>query len=128
MATLTAASTLYRDRVLLTNRLLQALARNPVVTDARRARPAGRVLRRDGALLRPAQDASGGYGRRIVLNRIDLLAEDDYRETAVASIEPGWLPGVVRTHTYTVDGDVEVLDGQRYQPRRPGGYGRPRPR
>ena len=88
--------------------------RNPVVSDVRRARPAGRVLEIDGSLIRPAQDGAGAYGRRIVLNRIDVLTPDDYEETPVGSVEPGWLPGVVRTHTYTADGGIEALDGVRY--------------
>ena len=91
---------------------------NPVVSDVRRARPAGRVLERDGCLLRPAQDGSGAYGRRIIWNRIEVLTPTDYRETPVGSIEPGWLPGVVCTHTYTADGRFEALDGVRYE-RRP---------
>ncbi len=32
----------------------------------------------------------------------------------MGSVEPGWLPGVVRTHTYTADGGIEALDGVRY--------------
>ena len=80
--------------------------RNPVVSDARRARPAGRILADQGRLVRPSQDGSGAYGRRIVLNRIDVLTPDDYQETPIGAIEPGWLPGVVRTHTYTADGGL----------------------
>jgi hypothetical protein len=90
---------------------------NPIVSDARMARPAGRILVQDGSLIRPAQDASGGYGSRISLNRIDVLTEDEYRETPIGTIEPGWLPGVVRTHTYTADGGIEALDGVRYERR-----------
>jgi hypothetical protein len=101
--------------------------RNPVVSDVGRARPAGRVLETDGALVRPAQDGSGAYGRRIVLNRIDVITPEEYRETPVAAVEPGWLPGVVRTHTYTADGPFEVLDGVRYE-RRSWAQGRPRAR
>ena len=102
---------------------------NPVVSDARRARPAGRIIERGGSLLRPAQDGSGAYGRRIVLNRIDALTPDEYSETPSGSIEPGWLPGVERTHTYTADAGFEVIDGLRYR-RRPWpdigpAYGRP---
>ena len=89
--------------------------RNPIVSDARRARPAGRILADQGHLVRPSQDGSGAYGRRIVLNRIDVLTPDDYQESTIGAIEPGWLPGVVRTHTYTADGGFEVLDGVRYE-------------
>ena len=91
--------------------------RNPIVSDARRARPAGRILADQGHLVRPSQDGSGAYGRRIVLNRIDVLTPEDYQETPIGAIEPGWLPGVVRTHTYTADGGFEVLDGVRYRRR-----------
>jgi hypothetical protein len=103
---------------------------NPVVSDVGRARPAGRVLETGDGLLRPAQDGSGAYGRRIVLNRIDVLTAEEYAETPVGSIEPGWLPGVVRTHTYTCDGPFEVLDGVTYEPRswRRRAQGRPRAR
>jgi hypothetical protein len=90
---------------------------NPIVSDARSARPAGRILVQDGSLIRPSQDASGGYGSRISLNRIDVLTDEEYRETPVGTIEPGWLPGVVRTHTYTADGGIEALDGVRYERR-----------
>jgi hypothetical protein len=95
----------------------RAHARNPVVSDARHARPAGRILVDDGSLVRPAQDCTGGYGRRIVLNRIDVMTEDDYRETSIGSIDPHWQPGVIRTHTYAVNDDLEALDGLRYERR-----------
>ena len=91
--------------------------RNPVVSDARRARPAGRILVNNGSLVRPAQDCTGGYGRRIVLNRIEVLSADEYRETPIGTIEPRWLAGVLRTHTYTVDDGMEALDGLRYERR-----------
>ena len=58
--------------------------RNPIVSDARRARPAGRILADQGHLVRPSQDGSGAYGRRIVLNRIDVLTPDDYQESRSA--------------------------------------------
>ena len=95
----------------------QAHRANPVVSDARHARPAGRILQRDGALLRPAQDCTLGYGRRIVLNRIEILSEEAYREVPVGTIEPRGLAGVRRTHTYTADDGIEALDGFRYEPR-----------
>ena len=91
---------------------------NPVVSDARRARPAGRILVSGDSLVRPAQDCTGGYGRRIVLNRIDVLSPDEYREVPIGTIEPRAFAGVLRTHTYAVDDGIEALDGLRYEPRR----------
>jgi hypothetical protein len=91
---------------------------NPIVSDVGRARPAGRVFRRDGELVRPAQDGSRGYGRAVVLNRIDVLTLEEYRETPIGRIDPTWAPGLVGTHTYNSTPRVEVVDGFRYARRR----------
>ena len=87
---------------------------NPVVADVGRARPAGSIFRRDGELIRPAQDCSRGYGRAVVRNRIELLTPEEYRETPIERIEPTWAPGLVGTHTYNATAGVEVIDGFRY--------------
>lgn len=88
--------------------------RNPIVTDPRTARPAGRLFRRGGVLIRPSQDCARAYGEAVVLNRVDVLSPSDYRETPVDRIEPDWLTGVERTHTYTFDSRYECLDGYRH--------------
>jgi hypothetical protein len=88
--------------------------RNPIVTDPGTARPAGRLFRREGALIRPSQDCARGYGEAVVLNRVDVLSPSEYRETPVDRIEPDWLTGVERTHTYTFDSRYECLDGYRH--------------
>jgi hypothetical protein len=101
---------------------------NPVVSDVRRARPAGRVFLRDGHLIRPAQDCSRSYGWRLVFNRIEALTPTDYREKPVAAIEPAPGTGNLRTHSYDSDGTYEVLDGFRMRPRLPISRARSRPR
>jgi hypothetical protein len=88
--------------------------RNPIVSDPGRARPAGRLFRRGGILIRPGQDCSREYGEAVVLNRVDVLSPDDYRETPVDRIESDWMPGVERTHTFTFDSRYEFLDGYRH--------------
>lgn len=88
----------------------RAHPQNPVVADARRARPAGRVLRVGTRLVRPAQDCGAVYGRRVILNEISRLTTEDYAEQPVATIEPTGLPGIERTHCYTVAGDLQVAD------------------
>jgi hypothetical protein len=86
---------------------------NPVVSDVRTARPAGRVFERDGHLVRPGQDSSLGYGHAVVLNRIVEMSETVYREVAESRIGRDWLAGNRGTHTYNVDDGYEVLDARR---------------
>jgi hypothetical protein len=86
---------------------------NPIVRDPGSARPAGRLLQRGRDLIRPGQDCTALYGRAVVLNRVETLSRDSYRERAVARIEPDWMPGLRGTHTYNVDAEYEYLDGYR---------------
>lgn len=90
---------------------------NPVVSDVRCARPAGRIFSQSGHLIRPAQDCSQSYGWRVVFNRIGALSATDYREEAVGAIEPAPETGNFRTHSYDSDGTYEILDGYRMRPR-----------
>jgi hypothetical protein len=85
---------------------------NPVVSDVRRARPAGRIFEHRGVLIRPGQDSAGRYGRAVSLNRIDVLSEHEYRETEIGRIEETWRPGNLGTHTYNFDDLYEVIDGR----------------
>ena len=68
-------------------------------------------MRRDGDLIRPSQDCSSGYGSAVVLNRIDALTSDEYRETPIARIGPDWAPKLLGTHTYNASERFEVVDG-----------------
>lgn len=90
---------------------------NPVVSDVRRARPAGRIFSRDGRLYRPAQDCAGHYGRALVINEITTLTERDYRETVVVRHDAAILPGSDSLHTYNSVPGLELVDGRRYVPR-----------
>jgi len=92
---------------------------NPVVSDVRSARPAGRIFRHAGDLIRPSQDCSRRYGYAVVFNRIDVLTDDDYVESPIGRIDPVWYPGIVATHTYDAGKEIEVLDGKRVALRGP---------
>jgi hypothetical protein len=92
---------------------------NPVVSDVRSARPAGRIFRHGDDLIRPSQDCSRRYGYALVFNRIDVLTDDDYAETPVGRTEPDWFPGLIATHTYALGTNLEAIDGKRLVPRRP---------
>ena len=61
---------------------------NPVKSDVRSARPAGTPFEHEGALFRPSQDCSAGYGAAVSLCRVDRLTLDEYEETVVKTIRP----------------------------------------
>jgi hypothetical protein len=88
--------------------------RNPVVSDARCARPAGRPYVHGDVVIRPAQDCTGGYGSRVVFNAVEVLTPDEYRERSVGSLDASWAGGRnLCAHTYTFDGRFEATDGRR---------------
>jgi hypothetical protein len=83
--------------------------RNPVRSDVRGARPAGRIFRADGALYRPGQVCTPIYGAAIALNRITRLDEHGYAEEEVRRIGPAD-PGLLGMHTINRAGDLSVTD------------------
>ncbi len=90
-------------------------AQNPVVSDVRTARPAGRVYQQDGVWYRVAQDGAVGYGHSIAIVRIDRLDLDGYLETVVDLIRPDWAPRLMGTHTINSDGDLTTVDALRLE-------------
>lgn len=82
---------------------------NPVISDVRSARPAGRIFRRDGALIRPSQDSSLRYGYALNLNRITKLTINEYEEELIERIEPNGRD-ILATHTYNTSSEFIVVD------------------
>jgi hypothetical protein len=86
---------------------------NPVVSDVRRARPAGRLFFQDGFLVRPGQDCSVRYGGAVVLNRVVALSETQYQEEPFGKLPNDWLAGNLGSHTFNSSEHFEVIDGRR---------------
>jgi hypothetical protein len=86
--------------------------RNPVVSDTRSARPAGRLFERDGRLYRPSQDCSGHYGYGLNICEVTALTEREYSERVVTRVQPTWDKRVISTHTLNHAGGLTVADGQ----------------
>ncbi len=85
---------------------------NPVVSDVRRARPAGPFVRRDGRLLRPSQDCELQYGGAVCVNEVVELTETTYLERCIGKFEATWDPDVVAMHTVSELDGLVVLDGK----------------
>jgi hypothetical protein len=86
--------------------------RNPVVSDVRSARPAGRLFLHNGHLYRPSQNCSEHYGYGFNICEITKLTETDYEEKIVSRVEPKWDKSVVSTHTFNYEDGLTVIDGQ----------------
>ena len=85
---------------------------NPIVTDARTARPAGRIYHRGGSLIRPSQDCSNGYGYAVNFNRIICMTETDYREEVVYKLEPSQGTPYRALHTFNSQSGLVLLDAR----------------
>lgn len=88
-----------------------AHTRNPVLIDARSARPAGPLWRDDkGQLIRPAQDCSTVYGGRMTLKAITELTPERFREEEIGQIQFGFGQQLFGPHTIGRAGGIEVVD------------------
>ena len=85
-------------------------AGNPIYIDPSRARNGG-LLAADGQLHRVGQrQGFRQYGAGATIFRIDEITPSRYRETRVASLEPGFRPGLLGTHHLHSNGRVTVFD------------------
>lgn len=84
--------------------------KNPIVSDVKNARPAGKIFIKDGQLFRPSQDCSKGYGYGFNLNQILILSETEYKEECVISVIPNWDKRIFGTHTYGIEGKFNIID------------------
>lgn len=86
-------------------------SRNPVLIDNASARPAGRMVVRDGVIWRPVQDCRIEYGAALGLARVTRVDRDgfDQRVQATLTAGPQW-PGRL-IHTVNRAGPFEFIDG-----------------
>jgi len=85
--------------------------KNPVVSDIKTARPAGKVFKLEGFLCRPGQIGVPDYGYGLSLNRITELSENDFSEEVYRTIIPDWRKGVSSVHTLNFSEGMTVTDG-----------------
>lgn len=87
----------------------QAHRGNPVKSDSRSSRPAGRIFRNGEDVIRPAQDCSVQYGREVVFNKITRLTPDEFEEVEIARLRTPW-NGSTGCHTFNQLDGVTVVD------------------
>ncbi len=84
---------------------------NPVISDVKRARPAGKILHLNDTLYRPSQCCIPRYGYGIKLNEIVTLTEDRYSEREIAFIEPLWDKNLKGVHHLSHENRLTIIDG-----------------
>lgn len=84
---------------------------NPIISDVKRARPAGRLFIHNNNLYRPSQDCSGKYGKAVNINHVLVMNEERYEEVVVNKIETNWDKNITRTHSLSFSNGLTVIDG-----------------
>ena len=90
---------------------------NPVVSDMKSARPAGKIFIKDNKIYRPSQDCSGRYGIAFSLCQIVTLTETEYKEIQISKVEAKWESKIKGIHTFNFDQNITVIDALKYQKR-----------
>jgi hypothetical protein len=81
-------------------------ALNPVISDARTARPAGALFKIGEKIYRPSQCSDGLYGRSTNINEIITLTESGFLEKKIASL----VPEQGGVHSFSKCGSITVID------------------
>ena len=88
----------------------RAHARNPIVSDVRSARPAGRLFWSNNILFRPSQDSTMRYGYGMTINEVVHISAEQYVEKETVKILPSWDKRIIGVHTLNTCGDITVID------------------
>ena len=84
--------------------------KNPVISDVRHARPAGRPFQVGATWYRPAQNCARRYGWGITLRRIVRLDPSVFVEETVSALTPDWHRAIIGTHTVNAVGGLTLID------------------
>ena len=90
---------------------------NPIISDIRKARPAGKIFEMDNKIIRPAQNCFELYGNGFSFNEIIKLNENEYEEKQLKFFKPNWKNDLIGTHTFNHDCGCTVIDSRRKRSR-----------
>lgn len=87
---------------------------NPVISDARKARNAGRIfVNNKNEIIRPSQDCSQRYGYALNINKIIKLTENEFIEETIENIYPSiFSMEAIATHTFNFVDTTKFYDYQ----------------
>ncbi|MCG9970422.1 glucosamine inositolphosphorylceramide transferase family protein [Christiangramia crocea] len=84
---------------------------NPIISDVKRARPAGKIFEFNENLYRPSQNCSKHYGYGLNFNKIEILTEENYKETIIDMVLPDWDNNLKGVHTFNFENKLTFIDG-----------------
>lgn len=87
--------------------------KNPVISDARLGRNAGKLEIHDGKIYRYGQYSGEVYGKALAKSEITLINENEYQERLLEVIYPDPKHNISHIHTYNRVENVAVSDGLR---------------
>ncbi len=85
-------------------------AKNPIISDIRSSRPAGKIISYKNDFYRPSQNSAGGYGYSTNFNKIIKLNTKEYKEEFISEITPDFIEGIKAVHTYNSSEKLTVID------------------
>jgi len=83
---------------------------NPVISDCRSSRPAGKIFEKNGRIYRPSQNSSIRYGYGLKINEIIELNQEKYEERLISEALPDWDSSIIGLHTFNREGNLNIID------------------
>ena len=100
----------YAEELLTTD--WTAHAKNPVISDCRTSRPAGKFFTEGNKLYRPSQNSSHLYGYGLNINEVTQLSTTTYQEKIVSRATPDWDKTIIGIHTFNREANLTILDAK----------------
>ncbi|MEH1008019.1 MULTISPECIES: hypothetical protein [unclassified Winogradskyella] len=100
---------LYSSKSLYTDQWIEHPL-NPIVTDIKTARPAGKLFNYNGKLYRPSQNCSNHYGYGLNISEITALNTNKFEEDLIFAIKPDWDKAINCTHSFNSAEQLYISD------------------
>ena len=88
---------------------------NPIISDTKKARPAGKIFKMNGKLYRPSQNCSYRYGYGFNISHILTLSETEYAEKIITLVNPDWEKSIKGVHTFSQEANLTVIDAFKFR-------------
>lgn len=82
------------------------------VPDINNSRSAGGFLKINNDIYRLSQNTGKTYGESMNINKVINFSTEEYEETVSFRINPTWLRGIKKTHTFNISEHSAVIDGK----------------